>query len=170
MGSGARTDLARVRGRKALPALVVWQVQHKPLPWLLAGGSAIPTLQLPTSSWCWCYGQYSFLSPGAGGKPKHVFLLCCSFVMTIKNRWYTIVLPLTVYTSNPPPVLPLVTCQNKIQKYKNYTCNSSKKQILLLCQNNLYLYTNKEIIINLEDFALIFWSILVIGCSALALC
>lgn len=40
---------------------------------------------------------------------------------------------------------------------------SLKNQTSLLCQNNLYLYTNKEIIINLEDFALIVWSILVLG-------
>lgn len=33
--------------------------------------------------------------------------------------------------------------------------NFKKRALLLLCQNNLYLYTNKEIIIHLEDFALV---------------
>lgn len=45
------------------------------------------------------------------------------------------------------------------QSLKNQT-------LLLLRQNILYLYTNKEIIINLEDFPLIIWSMLILGSSA----
>lgn len=50
--------------------------------------------------------------------------------------------------------MPLAICQ--ILKAEEVQMQQSlKNQTLLLCQNNLYLYTNKEIIINLINFALI---------------